>query len=57
MITLVSILASDVLHCDKVSWFCHIQAPTAGFVVGALLVLGDNASALQQLPIKQAQWL
>jgi hypothetical protein len=53
----VSITASDVLHRDKVSWFCHIQAPTAGFVVWGLMVLRDNGSALQQTPMKQARWL
>jgi hypothetical protein len=26
-----------VLHCDKVSWFCHIEAPPA-----LLAVLGFN---------------
>jgi hypothetical protein len=51
----VSITASDVLHRDKVSWFCHIQAPTAGFVVWGLMVLRDNGSALQQLLMKQAR--
>jgi hypothetical protein len=36
------ISASDVLHCDKVSWFRHIEAPPVGFVVHALIVSGDN---------------
>src|ERR1700758_2130969 len=48
------ISASDVLQRDKVSWFCHIQAPTARFVVWGLMVLRDNGSALQQLLTKQA---
>jgi hypothetical protein len=37
-----SIPADDVLHCDKASWFRHIEAPTVRFVVHALIVSGDN---------------
>jgi hypothetical protein len=47
MMEAMSISASDVLHRDKVSWFCHIQALTVLFVVWALMVSGDNGSALQ----------
>jgi hypothetical protein len=57
MMAWVSISASDVLHRDKVSWFCHIQALTTGFVVWVLVVLRDNGLALQQLPLKRARWL
>jgi hypothetical protein len=35
-----------VLHCDKVSWFGHIEAPTARFVVPALIVSGDNGAVI-----------
>jgi hypothetical protein len=31
-----------VLHCDKVSWFRHIEAAAVGFVVLLLIVSGDN---------------
>jgi hypothetical protein len=31
-----------VLHCDKVSWFGHIQAPPVRFAVPALIVSSDN---------------
>jgi hypothetical protein len=31
-----------VLHCDRVSWFRHIEAPTVRSVVQALIVSGDN---------------
>jgi hypothetical protein len=33
---------TDVLHCDKKSWFRHIEVPTVRFVVPALIVSGDN---------------
>jgi hypothetical protein len=33
MTAAMSISVSDVLHRDKVSWFCHIEAPTLRFVV------------------------
>jgi hypothetical protein len=36
------IAAFAVLHCDKLSWFCHIEAPTVRFPVQALIVSGDN---------------
>src|ERR1039457_7186418 len=36
------IAAFAVLHCDKVSWFGHIEAPTVRFLVQALIVSGDN---------------
>jgi hypothetical protein len=36
------ISASSVLHCDKESWFCHIEAPTVRFGVQALIVSSDN---------------
>ena len=55
MTAAMPISASDVLQRDKVSWFCHIQAPTARFVVWGLMVLRDNGSALQQLLMKQAR--
>jgi hypothetical protein len=32
---------SDVLQCDKESWFGHIEALTLGFGVQALIVSGD----------------
>jgi hypothetical protein len=35
-------VAIAVLHCDKLSWFCHIEAPTVRFLVQALIVSGDN---------------
>jgi|ERR1700688_4966757 hypothetical protein len=35
-------VAFAVLHCDKLSRFCHIEAPTVRFVVRALIVSGDN---------------
>ena len=54
MMAAMSISTSDVLHRDKVSWFCHIEAPTVLFVVWALMVSGDNALALQQRLMKQA---
>jgi hypothetical protein len=31
-----------VLHCDKASWFGHIEAPTVRFIVQALIVSHDN---------------
>jgi hypothetical protein len=43
MMAAMSISASDVLHRDKVSWFCHIQAPTVRFVVWALMVSGGQS--------------
>jgi hypothetical protein len=36
MMAATSISVSDVLHCDKISWFCHIEAPTLRFVVNGL---------------------
>jgi hypothetical protein len=33
---------AGVLHCDKVSWFGHIEASALRFVVWALIVSGDN---------------
>jgi hypothetical protein len=36
------IVSAGVLHCDKVSWFGHIEASALGFVVWALIVSGDN---------------
>jgi hypothetical protein len=38
-----------VLHCDKVSWFGHIEAPTARFAGLGLIVSTDNG--LSGLPI------
>jgi hypothetical protein len=35
-----------VLHCDKVSWFGHIEASALGFAVRALIVSGDNGLAI-----------
>ena len=37
MTAAMSISAFDVLQRDKVSWFCHIQAPRARFVVWVLM--------------------
>jgi hypothetical protein len=34
--------SASVLHCDKLSWFRHIEALTVGFGVQALMVSGDN---------------
>jgi hypothetical protein len=36
---------SDVLQCDKESWFGHIEALTLGFGVQALTVSGDTGSS------------
>jgi hypothetical protein len=36
------ISAFGVLHCDKASWFGHIEAPTLRFVVQGLIVSDDN---------------
>jgi hypothetical protein len=36
------IAAARVLHCDKVSWFGHIEASALGFAVWALIVSDDN---------------
>ncbi|MGZ3286278.1 MAG: hypothetical protein ACXU9C_27745 [Xanthobacteraceae bacterium] len=36
------IAVAGVLHCDKVSWFGHIEASALGFAVWALIVSGDN---------------
>jgi hypothetical protein len=33
---------SNVLHCDKASWFRHIEALSVLFVVQALIVSDDN---------------
>jgi hypothetical protein len=30
------------LHCDKVSCFCHIQAPAVRFLVQDLIVSSDK---------------
>jgi hypothetical protein len=35
-------LSPGVLHCDKTSWFGHIEAPPVRFVVLALIVSDDN---------------
>ena len=44
-----------MLHRDKLSWFCHIEAPTLRFVVWALRVFGGQwVWALQQSLMKQA---
>jgi hypothetical protein len=52
---LMSISTSGVLHRDKLSWFCHIEAPTLRFVVWALRVFGGQwVWALQQSLMKQA---
>jgi hypothetical protein len=37
-----SISEANVLHCDKVSWFRHIQAPTMRSAVQASIVSGEN---------------
>jgi hypothetical protein len=34
--------AACVLHCDKVSWFGHIEASAVRFLLWALIVSGDN---------------
>jgi hypothetical protein len=39
---LMSISTSGVLHRDKLSWFCHIEAPTLRFLVWTLRVLGED---------------
>jgi hypothetical protein len=36
------IAGAGVLHCDKVSWFGHIEAPALGFAVWTLIVSGGN---------------
>jgi hypothetical protein len=47
------ITAFAVLHCDKVSWLGHIEAPTVRFVVQALIVSGDNGlSKARRIPKK-----
>jgi hypothetical protein len=38
----VKIRKFSLLHCDKVSWFCHTEAPTVRFVVQVLIVLDDD---------------
>jgi hypothetical protein len=35
------IFALALLHCGKVSWFCHIEASALRFGVQALIVSGD----------------
>jgi hypothetical protein len=35
------------LHCDKASWFGHIEAVTLRFVVLLLIVSGDNGLSLR----------
>jgi hypothetical protein len=35
-----------VLHCDKVSWFGHIEAAAVRFVVLLLIVSGDNGLSI-----------
>jgi hypothetical protein len=37
----------DVLHCDKASWFGHIEALTLRSVVLVLIVSGDNGLRLR----------
>ena len=53
------ILRFDVLHCDKASWFRHIEAPTVGFVVQALIVSGDNglsaAATVDEISVRRLQ--
>jgi hypothetical protein len=44
---------SAMLHCDKVSWFCHIEAPTARFAVLALIVSRGNG--LSGLAVKDGK--
>jgi hypothetical protein len=34
--------AARVLHCEKDSWFGHIEASAIRFLVWALIVSGDN---------------
>jgi hypothetical protein len=46
------ISTAGLLHCDKVSWLCHIEAPTVRFGVQALMVLGDNGWAPPQQLMK-----
>jgi hypothetical protein len=47
------ITAFAVLHCDKVSWLGHIEAPTVRFVVKGLIVSGDNGlSKARRIPKK-----
>jgi hypothetical protein len=36
-----------VLHCDKASWFGHIEALTLRSVVPVLIVSGDNGLSLR----------
>jgi hypothetical protein len=36
------IAVAGVLHCDKVSWFGHIEAAALRFLVWGLIVSGDN---------------
>jgi hypothetical protein len=46
-----------VLHCDKLSWFGHIQAQTVCFVVPDLNVSGDSGlnggQAADELSVRQ----
>src|ERR1019366_2597618 len=50
---------SGVLQCDKVSWFCHIEAPTVRFVVPALIVSGDDglsvAAIVDEISVRRLQ--
>jgi hypothetical protein len=45
-----------VLHCDKESWFCHIEAPTVGFGVQALIVSGDNGLSATAIVDEISVW-
>jgi hypothetical protein len=36
------IAAASLLHCDKVTWFCHIEALPVRLSVQALIVGGDS---------------
>jgi hypothetical protein len=42
MTYLGSNFALALLHCDKVSWFCHIEASALQFLGHALIVSGNN---------------
>jgi hypothetical protein len=37
---------SDVLQCDKASWFRHIEASAVVSVAVALIVSGDNSLSI-----------
>jgi hypothetical protein len=36
------IAATSLLHCDKVTWFCHIEASPVRLIAQALIVAGDS---------------